>query len=87
MGKSMISFFGWYGMLAVLGAYTLMSFRIVSQDDFLYIFLNLSGAIGIFWFSLARRAYPLVVLNVVWALVAIFSLLQFFGLTAGRGSL
>ena len=81
MGKSMISFVGWYGTLAVLGAYTLLSFRFVTQDDFLYIFLNLSGAIGIFVFSLERRAYPLVVLNIVWAIIAIFSLLHILGLT------
>lgn len=67
---------GWYGMSAVLLAYTLVSLDILEPHNVWSLLLNLTGAIGIIAVSLVRRVRQLVVLNIVWALVAIFALIQ-----------
>jgi len=38
---------GWYGVVAVVGAYALLSLDILSSTSFLFQGLNLTGAIGI----------------------------------------
>lgn len=61
---------GWYGASAIVGAYALVSFGIVSSEDIIYQLLNLTGAIGILIISLVKRVFQSVALNVVWALIA-----------------
>lgn len=66
---------GWYGVTAVLIAYALVSFQIISAQTFTYNLLNLTGAIGIIVESLSKRDYPEVSLNIIWAIIAIISIL------------
>lgn len=67
---------GWYGIAAIVGAYFLVSFKIIDADSFVFQLLNLSGAIGVIWISLVKRLTQTVVLNVVWAVVALVALTQ-----------
>ncbi|MBI2627103.1 MAG: hypothetical protein HYW77_02555 [Parcubacteria group bacterium] len=74
----MLEIYGWYGFIAVLVAYFLANFRIISVISPIYIFLNITGATGITIISFYKKAYQPAVLNLVWvaiALVALFSLL------------
>jgi len=66
---------GWYGVFAILSAYALNRFGIISaHDSFLYQILNLTGSFGIVVSSYARRDFQPVILNIVWLLIALIGL-------------
>ena len=67
---------GWYGTVAILVAYALVSFHLVSADNIWYQLLNLTGALGIAAVSYAKRAYQPMVLNVMWAGIAVVALVR-----------
>lgn len=66
---------GWYGMAAILLAYTLVSFGTLRSDSLTYQLLNLSGALGILVISLLKKAFQPAALNIAWAVVAIVAIL------------
>ena len=66
---------GWIGMVLILVAYYLVSSKKVAGDSRLYQALNFFGALGIIWNTLVQQAWPAMTLNVVWALIAIKTLL------------
>jgi hypothetical protein len=70
-----IELFGWYGALAILAAYALSSFAVLSPADLSYQLLNLTGAIGIATVSFHKRTYQPGVLNMVWAAIAFIALI------------
>jgi hypothetical protein len=74
MKKKLIEVWGWYGMIALLAAYALVSFGVFSSNSFWYQFLNLTGASGIVASGLFHRDYPPAFLNIVWMLIAVFAL-------------
>jgi hypothetical protein len=74
-GSDMI---GWYGMLAILGAYGLVSFELVAADSVIYQGLNFTGALGLIWIAFHKRATQMVVLNTFWALIALLALGNLF---------
>ncbi|MBI2414872.1 hypothetical protein HYV31_03525 [candidate division WWE3 bacterium] len=65
---------GWVGTLAILFAYSLVSFHKISSSSKEYQLLNLFGAIGIVVNSAIHGALPLVGLNIAWFLIALFAL-------------
>lgn len=76
--KLLLEVLGWYGMVAILLAYGLISFSFITSDSFIYHILNLTGAIGILVISVAKKAYQPAALNVVWSFIAIVALLRIF---------
>ncbi len=66
---------GWYGALAVLGAYLLLGLNVIEAGT-LYHFLNATGAAGIGLISWLKRAWQPVALNVVWMCIAISALIR-----------
>jgi len=48
----------------------------VVGDSRLYQLLNFFGALGIVWNTFVQQAWPAMTLNVVWALIAIKTLLM-----------
>lgn len=62
-------------MTAILLAYALASFSVLSADDISYQLLNLVGATGILIISLHKHVMQTVVLNAVWISVAVIALL------------
>mgnify|MGYP001568079435 CR=1 FL=1 len=69
---------GWYGMLAILGAYALVSFKLVKSDSLVFQLLNLTGAIGLIIVAASKGVTQSVILNIFWgavALIALFSIL------------
>lgn len=65
---------GWYGSVALIGAYALVSLGTLGVDDLAYQLLNLTGALGIVYISWRKRAYQPGVLNIVWAIIALWAL-------------
>ena len=69
---------GWYGTLAILGAYALASFNIITSQSLLFQILNITGALGLIAVSFRKKVYQSVVLNVIWTfigLAAIYNIL------------
>jgi hypothetical protein len=66
--------FGWCGAVALLAAFGLSATGVLPSSSFPSLALNLVGAIGLAYTSFARRAYPPAVLNSIWAVVALLSL-------------
>lgn len=69
---------GWYGAAAILLAYCLASFGVISAQSIGFQVLNLTGALGIITISVHKRVAQSVALNIVWLLVAIVALIGIF---------
>lgn len=67
---------GWYGVIAIISAYALVSFSVFSATSIWYQLLNATGAIGIAVISFRKRTYQPGILNVVWALIALFAMVN-----------
>lgn len=67
---------GWYGAAAVLLAYTLVSFNIISSHSWTYQLLNFTGALGVLIISYMKRAKQPALLNFVWAVIAFIALVK-----------
>ena len=76
MKNTIVQIVGWYGVVAIVGAYALVSFSLLAPTDMWYQILNGTGAIGIVIVSLYRKAYQPAVLNTIWTVIALIALLQ-----------
>jgi hypothetical protein len=75
-GNRLIELIGWVGVSLIVLAYILISFGQLDGQQGVYQIINLLGAVGIIIHSLHRRDYQPAVLNVIWALIAVFALLS-----------
>ena len=78
MNQKVISIFGWYDVLAILGAYALVSFDVVVTDSYTYQLLNLTGALGIILVAATKKDRQPMVLNAAWAVIATGAIIQLF---------
>jgi len=69
-------FCGWYGVIAILISYGLLSFGFIDSGDLLYQILNGTGALGIVYDATKDKNYQPVVLNTIWALIALISIIK-----------
>ncbi|OGH85288.1 MAG: hypothetical protein A2493_01560 [Candidatus Magasanikbacteria bacterium RIFOXYC12_FULL_33_11] len=69
---------GWYGAIIILLAYILISFDLMSPNSFLYQLMNVTGAIGLVYYSTLKKDFPTSVLNVFWAFVALVAMIKLF---------
>ncbi len=76
MDNTLPTITGWIGMALILIAFYLVSTRKGAGDSRLYQVLNFLGAAGLIWNALVQQAWPAMTLNVVWALIAIKTLLS-----------
>lgn len=77
MNKKIIDeIIGWYGTVAIIMAYALLSFGSIMSTDLIYQILNGTGAIGIVYVSFKKKAYQPGVLNVIWAMIAIIAIIN-----------
>lgn len=76
MKKTALEIFGWYGAVAIIAAYALVSTGILAGDSFWFQILNLTGSMGILAVSLAKRVFQSVILNIVWSAIAVFALIR-----------
>ena len=74
--QKFIELFGWYGMIAIVLAYALVSFSVLQPTDLIYQLLNGTGALGIVLVSFHKRAYQPGVLNIIWTLIALVAIIK-----------
>ena len=67
---------GWYGAIAIVSAYALLSFNIIVSESIVYQLLNATGAIGIVYISFKKKAYQPGVLNIIWTIIAIVAIIR-----------
>jgi hypothetical protein len=72
--KILIELFGWYGMLAIVSAYALVSFSYLNPASLAYQVLNVTGAFGIVIVSFYKKAYQPGVLNIIWTVIAVVAI-------------
>lgn len=76
MQQQIVQNIGWYGVIAILLAYALLTFRVLVPENTLYLLLNLTGAAAIAYEAWSKRDKQPMVLNIVWALVAVIGLIR-----------
>jgi multidrug transporter EmrE-like cation transporter len=74
--KNFMELFGWYGTIAIVTAYALVSFSVLQSTDIAYQILNGTGALGIVLVSFRKRAYQPGVLNIIWTLIAVVAIFK-----------
>ncbi len=70
-----IELFGWYGTIAIVGAYALVSFSVLEPTNIWYQVLNGTGALGIVAISFYKKTYQPGVLNIIWAIIAFVAII------------
>lgn len=68
--------FGWYGVVAILLAYGLNVFDVISSTGYVFLLLNFTGSAGIVAVAWPRRDFQPLALNLVWLVVAAIGLLR-----------
>lgn len=71
-----LEIFGWFGMIAVLGAYALVSFGLTSGESLLFQLLNFTGSVALAIITIKKRVYQSAALNVIWGVIALVALIQ-----------
>ena len=64
---------GWYGTVAIVLAYALSSFWVMSSSSLIYQILNATGALGIVYISFKKKAFQPGVLNIIWVVIAVIA--------------
>lgn len=67
---------GWYGIGAVLGAYALASFSLITVDSVWFQLLNATGSGGLIIISAVKKVRQLVIFNIIWTSIATVSLIR-----------
>ena len=78
MKRTLIEIVGWSGMVAIVAAYALVSFSLLSPRGAWYQALNGAGALGVLVAAFSKRDYPAGALNLVWAAIAAGALIRTF---------
>lgn len=76
MKKFLIEFVGWYGVVATILAYVLVSFLVLSPSSLLYQGLNLTGALGVTIETWYKKDYQPFWLNLIWMLIALTAIIN-----------
>jgi len=76
MKARLIEILGWYGVLAILAAYGLVSFEIISAKGYIYQVLNLTGALSIAAETISKKDKQPAALNLAWAVIALFAIIH-----------
>jgi hypothetical protein len=71
---------GFIGVLLILLAYFLNSFGIIVSKNLNFILLNLIGSILACLASVLLKYIPFILLEAIWAIVSLISLLKYFKL-------
>ena len=74
--KKFTELFGWYGTIAIVTAYALVSFSVLQPTGIIYQLLNGTGALGVVLVSFHKRAYQPGVLNIIWTLIAVVAIIK-----------
>lgn len=67
---------GWYGTVAIVVAFAMVSFEILAPTSLIYQILNGTGALGIVYISFKKKVYQPGVLNIIWAVIAAIAIIR-----------
>ncbi len=65
---------GWVGTVLIITAYFLVSLKRIDVSSKLYQLMNLFGALGVGINVFIQQAWPALTLQVIWGVIAVFSL-------------
>lgn len=71
-------FCGWYGMIALIVAYFLVSFSWIPADGITFQLLNLTGGVGLLIVAASKGVLQSVILNLFWAIIGITAIVRIF---------
>jgi len=78
MREKTYSIIGWYGFVAVLGGYFLVSLKFVEYSNLFYLLLNISGSAGLGIISLKKKSLSLTSFYFIWAGIGLFGFFKNF---------
>ncbi len=67
---------GWAGMLLIVSAYAMVSFKKIKPTALSYPLMNLFGALGVGINVFYKQAWPAVALQVVWGAIGIYAIIK-----------
>jgi len=67
---------GWIGAVLIVGAYFLNITGRLKSSSAIYIISNLLGGVFFTINTLVHQAYPSMIVNIIWVLIAISALLK-----------
>lgn len=67
---------GWIGSVLIVGAYALNMAGKLRADQPLYIWSNMIGGVFFVVNTIAHKAYPSALVNVIWVVIAIYSVFK-----------
>ncbi len=73
---SIVEIIGWIGAILIVGAYYLNINGKLKSTSSGYIISNLIGGLFFIINTYAHRAYPSVLVNVVWVIIALAAILK-----------
>lgn len=73
----LIQVVGWFGTFLIASAYFLLVMsKKIDEDSRIYQTMNLFGAIGVGMNVFYHQAWPAVILQLIWGIVAIVALMK-----------
>lgn len=75
-GINLIEIFSWYGVIAIIAAYILVTLSILPAKNLIVIGLNITGSAGVLIDAWKSKNYQPVVINAIWIVVALIALVQ-----------
>jgi hypothetical protein len=77
MDKSLwIEGIGWLGSILILGSYALNMQKKLNADSKIYIWANMMGGACFVLHTYVHGAHPSMFVNIVWVMIALFSLMR-----------
>ena len=70
----MFSILGWVGAIGLLVTYFLNVFKILSASDKAFKYLNMISSAFLAVNAYSIKAYPFIIINVLWFFVSLFAL-------------
>lgn len=74
--KVAVEAIGWIGTVAIVGAYGLLTTHRVQLQSRSYQWLNLLGSIGLMINGAYNGAYPSMMLNLIWLVLAAYAIVN-----------
>ena len=71
-------FCGWYGMLALIVAYFLVSFGWIDGQGLIFQIIKLTGGVGLLIVAASKGVLQSVVLNFFWAIIGVIAIARIF---------
>ena len=81
-----VDIIGWFGVALMLVAFLMVSNRRLQGDSIPYQWMNLIGAICLMVNSYYYRAFPSVIVNLVWSSIAVITVIRVRMAKAGQKS-